>query len=107
MRKLAGGDYLKVSRTQEMGIRMALGADRAKIRSFVVWRGLRLAFAGIVLGIGAAFALAHLIASFFLREMVGPYRLRRGPCHPRPYSLACCLVSRSKSLNPMEALRTE
>ena len=56
--------YSAQQRTQEMGIRMALGADRSRIRSLVIWNGMRLALVGIVLGIGAAFALAHLIASF-------------------------------------------
>jgi putative ABC transport system permease protein len=42
---------------------MALGADRTRIRGMVVWQGMRLALAGIVLGIGAAFALTRLIAS--------------------------------------------
>ena len=42
--------YSVAQRTQEMGIRMALGADRSTIRGLVVWHGMRLALAGIVLG---------------------------------------------------------
>ena len=56
--------YSVQQRTQEMGIRMALGADRAAIRKLVVWHGMRLALVGVVLGIGAAFGLTRLIASF-------------------------------------------
>jgi ABC-type antimicrobial peptide transport system permease subunit len=56
--------YSVEQRTQEMGIRMALGADRSRIRSLVVWHGMRLALAGVVLGIGAAFGLTRFIASF-------------------------------------------
>ena len=56
--------YSVQQRTQEMGIRMALGADRAAIRKLVVWQGMRLAVAGVILGIGAAFGLTRLIASF-------------------------------------------
>jgi putative ABC transport system permease protein len=56
--------YSVEQRTQEMGIRMALGADRGRIRSLVVWHGMRLALAGVVIGIGAAFGLTRLIASF-------------------------------------------
>jgi putative ABC transport system permease protein len=56
--------YSVEQRTQEMGIRMALGADRSRIRSLVVWHGMRLAIIGVVLGIGAAFGLTRLIASF-------------------------------------------
>ena len=56
--------YSVQQRTQEMGIRMALGADRATIRKLVVWHGMRLALVGVVVGIGAAFGLTRLIASF-------------------------------------------
>jgi len=55
--------YSVAQRVREIGIRMALGADRTRIRGMVVWQGMRLALAGIVLGIGAAFALTRLIAS--------------------------------------------
>jgi predicted permease len=56
--------YSVQQRTQEMGIRMALGADRSRIRSLVVWHGMRLAIAGVIIGIGAAFGLTRFIASF-------------------------------------------
>lgn len=49
--------YSVQQRTQEMGIRMALGADRGRIRSLVVWHGMRLALIGIAIGIAAAFGL--------------------------------------------------
>lgn len=56
--------YSVQQRTQEMGIRMALGADRGHIRGLVVWQGMRLAIAGVVLGIAAAFGLTRFLASF-------------------------------------------
>ncbi len=56
--------YSVEQRTQEMGIRMALGADRSTIRKLVVWHGMRLALVGVVLGIAAAFGLTRLIATF-------------------------------------------
>ena len=43
--------YSVQQRTQEMGIRMALGADRGRIRNLVVWQGMRLALVGAVIGI--------------------------------------------------------
>jgi len=55
--------YSVQQRTQEMGIRMALGADRSRIRSLVVWHGMRLAIVGVVIGIAAAFGLTRFIAS--------------------------------------------
>jgi putative ABC transport system permease protein len=56
--------YSVQQRTQEMGIRMALGADRGRIRNLVVWQGMQLTIAGVVVGICAAFGLTRLIASF-------------------------------------------
>jgi ABC-type antimicrobial peptide transport system permease subunit len=56
--------YSVQERSQEMGIRMALGADRKRIRNLVVWQGMQLAIAGVVLGVCAAFGLTRLIASF-------------------------------------------
>ncbi len=56
--------YSVQQRTQEIGIRMALGADRAAIRKLVVWHGMKLALVGIVIGLAASFGLTRLIASF-------------------------------------------
>src|SRR6202046_4175573 len=56
--------YSVQQRTQEMGIRMALGADRGRIRHLVVWQGMRLAIIGVVLGIAAALGLTRYLASF-------------------------------------------
>ena len=102
--------YSAQQRTQEMGIRMALGADRSKIRSLVVWHGMRLALAGIVLGIGAAFALAHLIASFlFGVKWWDPIVFVVVPVILALTALLAVWVpaQRASRLNPMEALRTE
>ncbi len=102
--------YSAQQRTQEMGIRMALGADRAKIRSLVVWHGMRLALVGIVLGIGAAFALAHLIASFlFGVKWWDPIVFVAVPVILTLTALLAVWVpaQRASRLNPMEALRTE
>jgi predicted permease len=55
--------YSVEMRTQEMGIRMALGADRSAIRRLMVWHGMKLAVVGVVLGMAAALVVARLIAS--------------------------------------------
>src|ERR1700674_2848342 len=56
--------YSVQQRTQEIGIRLALGAATNDVRNMVVFQGMRLAMAGIAIGIPAAFSLTHLIASF-------------------------------------------
>ena len=56
--------YSVQQRMQEIGIRMALGADRTTIRKLVVWSGMKLALVGILLGLAASFGLTRLIASF-------------------------------------------
>jgi putative ABC transport system permease protein len=102
--------YSSQQRTQEMGIRMALGADRSKIRSLVIWHGMRLALAGIVIGIGVAFALAHLIASFlFGVKWWDPIVFVIMPVILTLTALLAVWVpaQRASRLNPMDALRTE
>jgi putative ABC transport system permease protein len=56
--------YSVAQRVQEIGIRLALGAESSHIRNMVVFQGLRPALAGIVCGLAAAFGLTRLIASF-------------------------------------------
>jgi putative ABC transport system permease protein len=55
--------YAVTQRTREIGIRMALGAERGTVTKLIVAQGLRLAGIGVVIGIGAAMALARLIES--------------------------------------------
>jgi putative ABC transport system permease protein len=55
--------YSVAQRTQEIGIRLALGAGSSSVRNMVVFQGLRLALAGVVIGLAAAFGLTRLIAS--------------------------------------------
>jgi putative ABC transport system permease protein len=56
--------YSVEQRTQEIGIRMALGAEQSDVRGMVMRQGMTFALIGVVLGIGGAFALAKQIASF-------------------------------------------
>jgi putative ABC transport system permease protein len=55
--------YSVQQRTQEIGIRMALGASPERVRRMVVFQGMRLALMGVVIGVGAAMGLTRLIAS--------------------------------------------
>jgi len=55
--------YSVEQRTQEIGIRLALGAQPGAVRSMVVVQGMRLAIIGVLIGVAAAFGLTKLIAS--------------------------------------------
>lgn len=56
--------YSVEQRTQEIGIRMALGAERSHVRRMVMRQGLTFAIVGVLVGVAAAFALARQISSF-------------------------------------------
>jgi putative ABC transport system permease protein len=55
--------YSVQQRTQEIGVRMALGASPNQVRRMVVTQGMRLALVGVVLGIASSLALARLMKS--------------------------------------------
>ncbi|HJR58654.1 MAG TPA: ABC transporter permease [Vicinamibacterales bacterium] len=56
--------YSVEQRTQEIGIRLALGAQASQVRRMVVAQGMALALVGVVVGLAAAFVLARLITTF-------------------------------------------
>ena len=56
--------YSVQQRTQELGIRMALGAQASTLRNMVIRQGMALALMGIVIGIGGAFWLTRFLTSF-------------------------------------------
>jgi predicted permease len=53
--------YTVAQRTRELGIRMALGADRTRVRSLVLGQGIRLTIVGILLGVMGAFATTRVL----------------------------------------------
>ncbi len=102
--------YSVEQRTQEMGIRMALGADRGAIRKLVVWHGMRLALVGVALGIGAAFGLTRFLASFlFGVKTWDPIVFVAVPFILTGVALLAVWLpaTRASKLNPMVALRVE
>ena len=56
--------YSVEQRTQELGIRLALGAQASHVKNMVAFQGMRLALVGVVLGLGGAFWLAKFITTF-------------------------------------------
>ncbi len=55
--------YMVTERRREIGIRMALGADRASVMRMVLSQGLRLTLVGVAAGLAAAFAMNRVLAS--------------------------------------------
>jgi predicted permease len=53
--------YLVARRTHEIGIRMAMGADRGEVLRMIVRRGVALAVLGVVVGLAAALALSRVV----------------------------------------------
>jgi predicted permease len=97
-------------RTQEMGIRMALGADRFAIQRLIVWHGMKLAIAGMALGIAMALCLTHLIASFLFE--VKPWDPAAFLVAPLILAIVALIAvwfpaARASKVDPMQALHME
>jgi ABC-type antimicrobial peptide transport system permease subunit len=102
--------YTVEQSSQQMGIRMALGADRSAIHSLVVWSGMKLALAGIGLGLITAFGLTRLIASFlFGVHPWDPVAFVAAPLILGIVALAAVWLPglRASQVDPVQALRTE
>jgi putative ABC transport system permease protein len=56
--------YSVQQRTQEIGIRMALGAESHAVRNMIIRQGMSLALVGVAIGVASAFGLTRVIASF-------------------------------------------
>jgi len=54
--------YVVSQRTQEIGVRMAMGAQERDVLRLVVWQGARMLFAGVIIGLLAALALTRLMS---------------------------------------------
>lgn len=102
--------YSVQQRTQEIGIRMALGAEKGRVRSMVVIQGMRLALMGAVIGLVSAFGLVRLLASFlFQTKAWDPISFTIVPLVLIAVALLAVWVParRAVRVNPVNALRYE
>jgi predicted permease len=102
--------YLVGQRTQELGIRIALGAQRTNVLLLVLAQGLKMAVAGVALGLIAAFALTRLMAKMLFGI---------SPTDPATFAVVSILLvivafvacfipaQRATRVDPLVALRNE
>jgi predicted permease len=102
--------YSVAQRTQEIGIRIALGAEAEQVRRMVVVQGMRLAIVGVIVGLGAAWGLTRLMASVLYEVQA------RDPVVFVVMPVVLTIVSllavwlparRASSVNPLIALRAQ
>ena len=102
--------YSVQQRTQVIGIRMALGAEKGAVRKMVILQGIRLAAIGVVIGLVAAFGLARLLASLlFQTKTWDPVSFAVVPAVLIAVSLMAVWVPAQRAIrvNPVDALRYE
>ena len=102
--------YSVQQRTQELGIRMALGAQASDLRGMVIGQGMTLTLIGVVIGIGGAFWLTRFLASFlFGVKAWDPFVFIATPLLLTVVSLIAIWIpaKRATRVDPMAALRFE
>jgi putative ABC transport system permease protein len=102
--------YAVAQRTHEIGVRMALGADRRAVLSLVLRRGLLLSSAGILLGVACAAGLARWLDSLLygLTSVdAGTYALVAAGC--ALVTMAACYLParRATRVDPVVALHAD
>jgi predicted permease len=102
--------YSVAQRTREIGIRMAIGAQRRDVVTLVIWQAAKFSTIGIAAGLALALTSAHLLdAILFKTSVVDPLSIAITiVVLAIVAALAVCLPAyRAASVDPNEALRAE
>jgi predicted permease len=102
--------YLTTQRTGEIGVRMALGAERGQVLRLMLGDGLRPALYGLVLGLAASAGAVRLIQSMLYgTRPLDPAIFASVAATLLVVAALACLVPawRASRIDPMQALRTE
>src|SRR5881392_2876520 len=102
--------YTVEQRTGEIGVRMALGAQTMDVLRLIVNQGMRPVIYGLVVGLAAALALGHLIASqLYQTSAFNPLVLTATMAILGFATLLACLIParRATLVDPIQALRSE
>ena len=104
--------YTVAQRTQEMGIRLALGAETGKVRNLIVRQGALLAVIGTAVGGGAAYGLtkylgATLTSMLFQVQVLDPWIFTGAPLALFAVALVAVWIParRASRVDPLTALR--